>query len=82
MEIAEKEVSTLKKVLDELPYNTIDLKRAIADEEIMSISMVHKWYSGSAKVTDIDTINALVKFLNEKYPSSSASPLTLENFIG
>lgn len=80
MEIVEKEVSLLRKVLDELPYNTLELKKAIADNGIMSISMVHKWYSGAAKVTDIDTIKALVDFLNNNYPAHFGLPLTLESF--
>lgn len=74
-------VSSFKRVIDELPYNTVDVKKAIADEKIIDRSTVDKWYGNKGRVTDIHKLIAIINFLNSKYPRADKRKLTLNDLI-
>lgn len=72
--------SKFKEIIDSLPYNTQDIKKALSDVRIIDRSTIDKWYKGTHPLRDISKIVLVMNFLNENFPKNFGEPLKLEDF--
>jgi len=67
--------------INKLPYDTNAIKKSIVDSQIISASMLYKWYSGDSKVTNAKTLKQIVDLLNKEFPALDKTPITIDNLI-